>query len=273
MTEPGPEAAGGNCVYSRELALKVRALHSELATPDKSQRLLRTVKLPNSVSQQLCAPGLMGGEGGIGNVLATQPVVSGAKTPMSPMTPPQLPWPGMPGLMPTGHGCALDLAQKDPSIAGVMLTVTAEAHVAAVKAAQRAALALRASSSEMVASEVKNQIEYYFSVKNVCQDSYLRSRMDNDGWVSLKEITKFPKLKALSVNVADTAKVLKDSTTVEISEDGQRARITNGVIRQLFPRITNYKKPAPVHDQHGAQRRRGAGATRARAARNKRRMG
>jgi la-related protein 1 len=136
-------------------------------------------------------------------------------------------------------------------------------------------MALRGKPPEVVAAEVMSQIEYYFSVKNICQDSYLRSRMDNDGWVKLKEITRFPKLRALSVDVAACAKVLRNSTSVEISEDGKRARIMNGVIRQLFPREQNtaYTQRAPAHDQHGAQRRRGAGAPRARAARNKRRSG
>jgi len=266
MTDPGPETVRGNNVYSRELALKVRTMSLDPATPDRSQRLFRMVKLPNTVSEQLCAPGLS--SSGEGNVLATQPVVPGLKTPI---TPPALPWPSMPRVGPAG--CALDLAQKDPSIAGVMLAAAPETHVAAVKAAQRAALALRGSPPEAVASEVQNQIEYYFSVKNVCQDSYLRSRMDDDGWVRLKEITHFPKLRALSVDVAAAAKMLRNSTTVEISEDGKRARIMNGVIRQLFPRNTGYTQPAPAHDQHGGQRQRDAGAPRARAARNKWRSG
>jgi len=266
MTDPGPDTAGGNHVYSRELALKIKTLSLDPATPDRSQRLFRMVKLPNTVSEQLCAPGLS--SSGEGNVLATQPVVPGLKTPI---TPPALPWSSMPRVGPAG--CALGLAQKDPSIAGLMLAATPEAHVAAVKAAQRAALALRGSPPEAVASDVQNQIEYYFSVKNVCQDSYLRSRMDDDGWVRLKEITRFPKLRALSVDVAAAAKVLRNSTTVEISEDGKRARIMNGVIRQLFPRNTGDAQPTPAHDQHGGQRRRGAGAPRARAARNKRRSG
>mmetsp|Transcript_106702 Transcript_106702/g.206747 ORF Transcript_106702/g.206747 Transcript_106702/m.206747 type:complete len:273 (-) Transcript_106702:51-869(-) len=271
MTDPGPETAGGNYVYSRELALKVRASNLELATPNRPHHgnpgLFRMVKLPHLVSEQLCAPGLsIGGEGGVCNVLATQPVVPGLKTAM---TPPALPWPSMPRGVPAG----LDLAQKDPSIAGMMLAATPEAHFAAAKAAERAALAFRARSQEEVASDVRNQIEYYFSVKNVCQDSYLRSRMDDEGWVKLKEITKFPKLRALSVDVAAAARVLQDSMSVEISQDGLRARIMNGVIRELFPRMPGYG-PVPLHDKHGAQRRRGAGTHRPRAAlRNKRRSG
>jgi len=271
MTDPGPQTDGGNYVYSRELALKVRVLTLDPATPDRSQRLFRMIKLPNTVSEQLCAPGL--GSGCEGNVLTTQPVAPGLSSgsegsvlttqPVAlglkmPMAPPTLPWPSMSRVVPAG--CALDLVHKDPAIAGVMLAARPEAHVEAVKAAQRAALALWGGSTEAVALEVKNQIEYYFSVKNVCQDSYLRSRMDDDGWVSLKEITGFPKLRALSVNVTAAAKVLQNSTTVEISEDGKRARVMNGMILQLFPRITGIAQPAPAQGQHGTQRRKGAGA-------------
>ncbi len=42
------------------------------------------------------------------------------------------------------------------------------------------------------------QIEYYFSVTNLCRDNYLRERMDSQGFVPLLEIADFPRVKALA---------------------------------------------------------------------------
>jgi hypothetical protein len=34
--------------------------------------------------------------------------------------------------------------------------------------------------------------EYYFSVDNLCRDTYLRSHLDEEGWVPLAIICNFP---------------------------------------------------------------------------------
>eukprot|EP00419_Tripos_fusus_P027135 CAMPEP_0172713672 /NCGR_PEP_ID=MMETSP1074-20121228/63327_1 /TAXON_ID=2916 /ORGANISM="Ceratium fusus, Strain PA161109" /LENGTH=260 /DNA_ID=CAMNT_0013537847 /DNA_START=154 /DNA_END=936 /DNA_ORIENTATION=- len=134
----------------------------------------------------------------------------------------------------------LDLMQRDSSSLGMPLpAATAATHFAAVEAAQRAAASARITALSNVsgkAAETKNQIEYYFSVQNVCHDQYLRSLMDDDGWVGLKEIINFPKLSALSIDVVTAAAVLSGSGTVQLSDDGTRVRISNDVIRQAFPR-------------------------------------
>lgn len=134
----------------------------------------------------------------------------------------------------------LDMGGRDAHGLGMPLpAATAATHFAAVEAAQRAAASARLSALSSVsgkAAEAKNQIEYYFSVQNVCHDHYLRSLMDDDGWVSLKEIINFPKLKTLSVDVVTAAAVLSGSGTVQLADDGQRVRISNDVIRQAFPR-------------------------------------
>ena len=41
------------------------------------------------------------------------------------------------------------------------------------------------------------QIEYYFSPKNLHRDIYLRSLMDNDGYVNIAEIVKFNRIREL----------------------------------------------------------------------------
>ena len=44
---------------------------------------------------------------------------------------------------------------------------------------------------------LRNQIEYYFSQENVSHDTYLRSLMDHDGYVSIAEIAKFNRVRRL----------------------------------------------------------------------------
>jgi la-related protein 1 len=42
--------------------------------------------------------------------------------------------------------------------------------------------------------ELLEQIDYYFSDDNLCKDTYLRQRMDDQGWVPLSLIAGFPKV-------------------------------------------------------------------------------
>ncbi|CUS13967.1 unnamed protein product [Tuber aestivum] len=50
-------------------------------------------------------------------------------------------------------------------------------------------------------SEITNQINYYFSVDNLCKDMYLRKHMDNDGYVALSFIAKFNRVRSLTQDV------------------------------------------------------------------------
>lgn len=42
-----------------------------------------------------------------------------------------------------------------------------------------------------VLEAVQRQIEYYFSVENLCKDLFLRSKMDQDGWIPLLVVANF----------------------------------------------------------------------------------
>jgi len=115
-------------------------------------------------------------------------------------------------------------------------------HFAAVEAAERAAAKARATRFPAAARpqdvEAKKQIEYYFSLRNISHDFYLRSLMDEEGWVSLEEITNFPKIQRLGVDAAAAANVLRSSTTVQLSKDAKKVRITSSVLRQAFPKAS-----------------------------------
>jgi len=50
---------------------------------------------------------------------------------------------------------------------------------------------------EAVKTYLKQQIEYYFSVDNLCKDTYMRQQMDKEGYVNLTTLLKFKRTKSL----------------------------------------------------------------------------
>ncbi|ETN45322.1 uncharacterized protein HMPREF1541_09153 [Cyphellophora europaea CBS 101466] len=52
--------------------------------------------------------------------------------------------------------------------------------------------------SYAVLSMVMSQMEYYFSIDNLCKDLYLRKHMDSQGWVLLSVVANFKRIKQLA---------------------------------------------------------------------------
>merc|ERR1719409_2119820 len=52
---------------------------------------------------------------------------------------------------------------------------------------------------------LRRQVEFYFSVENLCKDIYLRSHMDEKGWTPLELIASFPKVQRLGASAAGIA--------------------------------------------------------------------
>eukprot|EP01066_Platyproteum_vivax_P011598 Platyproteum_vivax@DN5262_c0_g1_i1.p1 len=61
------------------------------------------------------------------------------------------------------------------------------------------------------------QMEYYFSVGNLCKDLYLRSLMDEEGWVSLANLGKFNRVRAVTQDIGLIAAALESSKVLELS--------------------------------------------------------
>jgi len=59
---------------------------------------------------------------------------------------------------------------------------------------------------------LKQQIEYYFSVENLCKDIYMRQQMDKDGYVNLATLLKFKRIKSL-INVSQDVDKKSGSTS------------------------------------------------------------
>lgn len=69
---------------------------------------------------------------------------------------------------------------------------------------------------------VSAQLNYYFSVDNLCKDMYLRSHMDSQGWVPLTVIAGFNRIKALTKDMNLIRHVCQVTRTIEFrpGEDG-----------------------------------------------------
>ncbi|KAG7966836.1 hypothetical protein I3843_08G068700 [Carya illinoinensis] len=69
-----------------------------------------------------------------------------------------------------------------------------------------------------------HQINYYFGDNNLVTDDFLRSHMDDQGWVPISLIASFPRVKKLSTNIKYILDSLKASTIVEVQDDKVRKR-------------------------------------------------
>ncbi|KAF4457857.1 hypothetical protein F53441_296 [Fusarium austroafricanum] len=83
----------------------------------------------------------------------------------------------------------------------------------------------------MLIPMLKAQIEYYFSIENLCKDEFLRQRMDSQGFVPLHFITAFSRIQSLTSDMNLIRAVLEDSTEVDYiidENEGERLRRRNG---------------------------------------------
>ncbi|CAH8480870.1 unnamed protein product [Heterobilharzia americana] len=77
-------------------------------------------------------------------------------------------------------------------------------------------------------SRIRNQIEYYFGDRNFTRDRYLQEKMTDDGYVPLKVIIEFPRMKQLEASANTIIQACCNSSVVEI--DASR-----GLIRRRVP--------------------------------------
>ncbi|KAK0570671.1 hypothetical protein LWI29_004781 [Acer saccharum] len=87
-------------------------------------------------------------------------------------------------------------------------------------------------------SLIAKQTEYYFSKENLIKDTYLRQRMDDHGWVPIKLIAGFNKVKLLTNNINLILDSLRGSRTVEVW--GDRIRKRDDWKRWIMPPHINY---------------------------------
>lgn len=84
--------------------------------------------------------------------------------------------------------------------------------------------ALYLPAAEPLNVSIVKQIEYYFSDANLVKDDFLRSNMDDQGWVPITLIANFPRVKNLTTNIQLILDALRSSTVVEVQDDKLRRR-------------------------------------------------
>ncbi|PQE11223.1 La domain family protein [Rutstroemia sp. NJR-2017a BVV2] len=89
-----------------------------------------------------------------------------------------------------------------------------------------------------VLSMVKMQLEYYFSIDNLCKDVYLRKHMDSQGFVFLLFVAKFKRIQSLTQDIELLRYACQQSSAIELikGEDGvDRIRRVDGWEQWVLP--------------------------------------
>lgn len=73
-------------------------------------------------------------------------------------------------------------------------------------------------------SRLLKQIDYYFSIGNLCKDVFLRSNMDDRGFVPVSLIASFNRVRLLSSNPSLILEALQSSSIVEVQHNRIRRR-------------------------------------------------
>ena len=94
---------------------------------------------------------------------------------------------------------------------------------------------LPAISQEQLQLAVRQQIEYYFSIANLVKDVFLRSKMNQEGWISLHVIASFNRVRMLTPDLAIIMEALLDSAIVELSGDSLFIRPRAGYQQWILP--------------------------------------
>ncbi|KAI7888081.1 uncharacterized protein EV154DRAFT_545078 [Mucor mucedo] len=89
--------------------------------------------------------------------------------------------------------------------------------------------------SETLKLYVLQQIEYYFSIDNLCKDLFLRSQMDTEGYVPLSLITGFNRVKGLTTDMTLVHASLELSTILDFNKDREILRKRQGWETWVLP--------------------------------------
>ncbi|KAJ5089481.1 hypothetical protein N7532_008165 [Penicillium argentinense] len=100
-----------------------------------------------------------------------------------------------------------------------------------------------------ITSKLSMQLEYYFSVDNLCRDMPLRRHMDSQGFVSLSVIASLRSIKSLTIESELIRRVSRELRSVEYqtSEDGvDRLRPRDNWAQWILP--YDLREPSAQHE-------------------------
>ncbi|RMZ53502.1 hypothetical protein APUTEX25_003324, partial [Auxenochlorella protothecoides] len=119
-----------------------------------------------------------------------------------------------------------------------------------------------------VREAVRAQVDYYFSVGNLVRDLFLRSKMDGEGWIPVRAIAAFNRVRMLTPEPGLIAQAMQASTVVEVSADLLSLRARENWQQWVLPEAQREPPPAPAAPRQpapapapraGATQRRGTG--------------
>ncbi|KAL6869012.1 hypothetical protein ACO1O0_000335 [Amphichorda felina] len=90
----------------------------------------------------------------------------------------------------------------------------------------------------MVVNMLRQQLEYYFSIENLCKDMYMRKRMDSQGFVPLMMVAAFKRMRELCPDIVVLRTVCEESNEVDyvVGEDEcERLRRRDGWDKFILP--------------------------------------
>lgn len=73
-------------------------------------------------------------------------------------------------------------------------------------------------------AKILTQVEYYFSDTNLDRDGFLKSLMDDHGWVAISKVADFNRLKRITTDVHLIVDALASSSLLEVQDDKIRRR-------------------------------------------------
>lgn len=97
------------------------------------------------------------------------------------------------------------------------------------------AVVSRPSEEEVMNAYLVRQLEYYFSVENLCKDIWLRMQMNNDGWISIGVLLHFNRIKIVTSFEDEIKRAFKSlSSMFELNTDETSARLKKNYTRWVF---------------------------------------
>eukprot|EP00126_Sphaerothecum_destruens_P015792 Sdes_comp9836_c0_seq1m1377 len=98
---------------------------------------------------------------------------------------------------------------------------------------------------------LRKQLEYYFSIENLAQDSFLVSQMSSDFYVPISIIAQFKMVRSLSQDINLITEALRSSSAVQVDETGFKVRPNislqrNTIILRDIPSSTDPQDVASI---------------------------
>lgn len=88
-------------------------------------------------------------------------------------------------------------------------------------------------------AQVLAQLEYYFSQDNMLKDLYLRTQMNEEGWVAIALLANFAKLRSLTTDSNMILEALAASKVIELDEKSHNVRVKSGWQKWILPTTSN----------------------------------